>query len=111
MLTDRYNRPIKDLRISVTDRCNFRCTYCMPLDEYTWIERAEVLSFEEIERLAAIFIHLGADKIRLTGGEPLLRRDLEKLVARLARLEGLTDLSMTTNGSTLAEKAAALKSA
>ena len=111
MLTDKFNRPIKDLRISVTDRCNFRCTYCMPLDEYAWIERAEILTFEEIERLAAVFVRLGVEKIRITGGEPLLRKDLERLVARLAKLPGLADLSMTTNGSTLSEKAAALKSA
>ena len=111
MLTDKYNRPIKDLRISVTDRCNFRCTYCMPLDEYAWIDRAEILTFEEIERLAAIFISLGAEEIRLTGGEPLLRRNIENLVAKLAVLPGLKDLSMTTNGSSLAEKATALKSA
>ena len=111
MLTDKYNRPIKDLRISVTDRCNFRCTYCMPLDEYAWIDRAEILTFEEIERLAAIFINLGAEEIRLTGGEPLLRRNIENLVAKLAVLPGLKDLSMTTNGSSLAEKATALKSA
>jgi cyclic pyranopterin phosphate synthase len=111
MLSDKYNRPIKDLRISVTDRCNFRCTYCMPLDEYAWIDRAEILTFEEIERLAAIFVNLGAEKIRLTGGEPLLRRNVEKLVAKLAALPGLQDLSMTTNGSSLAEKAMALKDA
>jgi cyclic pyranopterin phosphate synthase len=111
MLTDKYKRPIKDLRISVTDRCNFRCTYCMPLDEYAWIDRTEILTFEEIERLAAIFINLGAEEIRLTGGEPLLRRNIENLVAKLAVLPGLKDLSMTTNGSSLAEKATALKSA
>src|SRR5262244_1573763 len=111
MVNDTYNRPIRDLRISVTDRCNFRCTYCMPLDEYALIQRSEILTFEEIERLAAIFIRLGVQKIRITGGEPLLRKDLDKLIARLANLEGLADLSMTTNGSTLAQKAAALKAA
>src|SRR5262245_9973812 len=111
MVKDKYNRPLRDLRISVTDRCNFRCTYCMPLDEYAWIERSEILTFEEIERLATIFIRLGTEKIRITGGEPLLRIDIEKLIAKLAKLEGLADLSMTTNGSTLAEKAAALKAA
>ena len=111
MVKDKYSRSLRDLRISVTDRCNFRCTYCMPLDEYAWIERSEILTFEEIERLAAIFIRLGTEKIRITGGEPLLRKDLEKLIARLANLEGLADLSMTTNGSTLAQKAAALKAA
>src|SRR5262249_3988097 len=83
----------------------------MPLDEYAWIERSEILTFEEIERLAAIFINLGTEKIRITGGEPLLRKDIEKLIAKLSRLDGLADLSMTTNGSTLAEKAVALKAA
>jgi len=77
MLHDIYTRPLKDLRISVTDRCNFRCTYCMPFDEYEWIDKKELLTFEEIARLAALFVQLGVDKIRLTGGEPLLRRDLE----------------------------------
>jgi cyclic pyranopterin phosphate synthase len=74
MLRDIYNRPLKDLRISVTDRCNFRCTYCMPFDEYEWIDKKEILTFEEITRLADLFVQLGVDKIRLTGGEPLLRR-------------------------------------
>jgi cyclic pyranopterin phosphate synthase len=83
----------------------------MPLEEYAWIDRTEILTFEEITRLAAIFIHLGVEKIRITGGEPLLRKDIEKLVAKLANLPGLKDLSMTTNGSSLADKAAALKSA
>jgi cyclic pyranopterin phosphate synthase len=110
-LVDQYHRPVKDLRISVTDRCNYRCTYCMPLDEYTWIEKDEVLSFEEITRLATLFIQMGVEKIRLTGGEPLVRRDLEKLIATLSPLSGLKDLSLTTNGSLLAEKAAALSSA
>src|SRR5688572_8733999 len=87
-LVDRYHRPVKDLRISVTDRCNYRCNYCMPFDEYTWIEKAEVLSFEEISRLATLFIQLGVEKIRLTGGEPLVRRDLEKLIAELSPLPG-----------------------
>src|SRR5213593_4002186 len=98
MLLDTLNRPIKDLRISVTDRCNFRCTYCMPFDEYKWIERQEVLSFEEIERVARVFCGLGIEKIRLTGGEPLVRKDLPRLVARLTGIEGLGDLSLTTNG-------------
>ena len=105
---DRFQRPMRDLRISVTDRCNFRCTYCMPFDEYTWINRREVLSFEEIERLARIFLGLGIEKIRLTGGEPLVRKDLHRLIARLARLEGLGDLSLTTNGALLAAQAEAL---
>jgi len=111
MLLDSLNRPARDLRISVTDRCNFRCTYCMPFETYEWIEKGEILSFEEIARLARIFIPLGVEKIRLTGGEPLLRRDLERLVEQLSSLPGLQDISLTTNGSLLAEKAAALRSA
>ena len=78
MILDTYKRPLRDLRISVTDRCNFRCTYCMPLDEYEWLERKEVLTFEEITRLSRLFISLGVEKIRLTGGEPLARRDLHR---------------------------------
>lgn len=108
MLQDTLGREIKDLRISVTDRCNFRCSYCMPFDHYDWIERKEILSFEEIVRVAAIFIRLGADKIRLTGGEPLMRRDLHVLVSRLSSLPGLRDLCLTTNGSLLAKAAAEL---
>src|SRR4029077_446428 len=105
------NRPMRDLRISVTDRCNFRCTYCMPFDEYTWIERREVLSFEEIERLARLFLRFGIEKIRLTGGEPLVRKDLHRLILRLANLQGLRDLSLTTNGALLSEQAEALHEA
>ena len=108
---DTLQRPMRDLRISVTDRCNFRCTYCMPFDEYTWIDRQEVLSFEEIERLARVFIGLGVDQIRLTGGEPLVRKDLHHLITRLSNLEGLHDLSLTTNGALLAEQAPALREA
>ena len=111
MLLDTLQRPLKDLRISVTDRCNFRCTYCMPLDDYDWLDKSEVLTFEEITRLARLFIQLGVEKIRLTGGEPLARRDLEQLIASLSGLDGLRDLCLTTNGSTLAEKAPALKAA
>jgi cyclic pyranopterin phosphate synthase len=110
-LRDSYSRPLKDLRISVTDRCNFRCTYCMPYDEYVWIDKHEILTFEEIARLASLFVSLGADKIRLTGGEPLLRRGLDKLITRLAHLEGLKDLCLTTNGALLAEHAPALAAA
>src|SRR5215813_10141435 len=80
---DTLGRPMRDLRISVTDRCNFRCTYCMPFDEYTWIERHEVLSFEEIERVSRLFLRFGIQKVRLTGGEPLVRKDLSRLIARL----------------------------
>lgn len=111
MLRDLYNRPIKDLRISVTDRCNFRCIYCMPLDEYEWVDKKEILTFEEITRLAKIFVQLGVDKIRLTGGEPLVRRDLDLLVGGISQLPGLSDLCLTTNGSLLAEKVEALKAA
>ncbi|MFQ5902253.1 MAG: GTP 3',8-cyclase MoaA [Candidatus Binatia bacterium] len=111
MLGDVYSRPVKDLRISVTDRCNFRCTYCMPLDEYEWIEKAEILSFEEITRLVGLFVRLGVEKIRLTGGEPLVRRGLEELISQISRTDGLKDLCLTTNGSLLAEKVPALKSA
>jgi cyclic pyranopterin phosphate synthase len=88
----------------VTDRCNLRCTYCMPFDEYVWIEKKEILSFEEITRLAALFIQLGIDDIRLTGGEPLVRQDIEVLVAKLSALTGIKDLSLTTNGIYLADK-------
>jgi GTP 3',8-cyclase len=95
---------MRDLRISVTDRCNFRCTYCMPFDEYEWISRNEVLSFEEIERVARIFHSFGISKIRLTGGEPLVRRDLHQLVSRLFSI-GIQDISLTTNGALLADQA------
>ena len=108
---DKYSRPMRDLRISVTDKCNYRCTYCMPLDKYQWIDRKEILTFEEIDRLARIFVELGVEKIRLTGGEPLLRHDLPRLVSKLSRIEGLQDLCLTTNGSLLAEQAAALREA
>jgi GTP 3',8-cyclase len=111
MLEDAYRRPLKDLRISVTDRCNFRCTYCMPFDEYSWIRREEILTYEEIARLARIFASVGAEKIRLTGGEPLVRKGLEVLVGMLARVEGIEDICLTTNGALLAEKAGALRAA
>lgn len=111
MLVDTFNRPVKDLRISVTDRCNFRCTYCMPLDEYEWIDKKEILSFEEITRVATLLVILGVDKIRLTGGEPLVRQDLDHLVAKLSVIDGLDDLCLTTNGALLAEKIEALKAA
>ena len=111
---DRLGRPLRDLRISVTDRCNFRCVYCMPKEvfgkDYQFLERREILSFEEIARLACIFRELGAEKIRLTGGEPLVRRNLEQLIEMLARIPGL-DLTLTTNGSLLKRKARALKDA
>ncbi len=111
MLLDTLNRPVNDLRISVTDRCNYRCVYCMPFDEYEWIDRRELLTYEEIARLAGIFVGLGMDKIRLTGGEPLVRKDLEILVRKLAAIEGVNDLSLTTNGSRLREMARPLRDA
>src|SRR5688572_19237740 len=114
MLTDTLNRPLRDLRISVTDRCNFRCTYCMPKEifgsDYQFLERSQILTFEEITRLARIFVGHGVRKIRLTGGEPLVRRDLRQLVAMLALVPDL-DLTLTTNGSLLARQAQALKDA
>ncbi|MEK6406886.1 MAG: GTP 3',8-cyclase MoaA [Acidobacteriota bacterium] len=103
-LRDAYNRPIKDLRISVTDRCNYRCTYCMPLEEYVWIDRSEILSFEEIARLARLFVGLGVEKIRITGGEPLVRKDLHRLIGMLSALAGVRDLCLTTNASLLSEQ-------
>ena len=111
MLTDSFNRPVKDLRISVTDRCNFRCTYCMPLDEYQWINKKEILTFEEITQIAKLFIERGVDKIRLTGGEPLVRQDLHLLIAKLANLQGVKDLCLTTNGALLANQVSALAGA
>jgi cyclic pyranopterin phosphate synthase len=113
-LTDTLQRPLRDLRISVTDRCNFRCVYCMPKEifgrEYQFLEREQLLTFEEIARLGRIVAGLGVAKIRLTGGEPLVRRDLERLVAMLAAIPGL-DLTLTTNGALLAAKARSLKDA
>ena len=111
MPKDTFQRPLKDLRISVTDRCNFRCTYCMPLDEYEWIKRAEILTYEEIARLAALFVRLGVDKIRLTGGEPLLRKNLNQLISKLCLLPGIKDLCLTTNAALLAPQVAALRAA
>jgi cyclic pyranopterin phosphate synthase len=113
---DRLGRPLRDLRISVTDRCNFRCGYCMPQevyhDGYRFIPRSEILSFEEITRLARIAVRgLGVSKIRLTGGEPLLRRDLPDLVRQLAAIDGVQDLTLTTNGALLADHAQALAGA
>lgn len=115
-LRDTRHRPLRDLRISVTDRCNFRCVYCMPKEvfgkDYAFLPRRELLSFEEIERIARVFVGLGVEKIRLTGGEPLLRKDLEFLVERLATLRTLrgedVELTLTTNGSLLGRKAQSL---
>ena len=97
-LVDGHGRSITDLRVSVTDRCNFRCQYCMPADGLPWLERDAVLRFEEIERLVRVFASMGVTDLRLTGGEPLVRRDFPKLVEMLARVPGIADLSLTTNG-------------
>ncbi|MCC7363332.1 MAG: GTP 3',8-cyclase MoaA [Dehalococcoidia bacterium] len=114
-LFDAYERPLRDLRISVTDRCNFRCTYCMPREvfgpDYAFLEREEILTYEETARLARIFVAQGIEKIRITGGEPTVRRDLEVLIAQLAGIEGLKDLTLTTNGSLLRRQAAKLRAA
>ncbi|MED2039968.1 GTP 3',8-cyclase MoaA [Bacillus wiedmannii] len=114
-MKDSLERPLQDLRISVIDRCNFRCTYCMPAEvfgpDYAFLQEEFLLTFDEIERLARLFISMGVNKIRLTGGEPLLRKDLPKLIARLAKLEGLKDIGLTTNGIHLAKQAKALKDA
>jgi GTP 3',8-cyclase len=108
---DTLGRPLKSLRVSVTDRCNLRCEYCMPEREYLWLPRAEILTFEEITRLVDAFADLGVERVRLTGGEPLLRRDLPVLVADLVRGARLSDVAMTTNGVLLAEQAADLRRA
>ncbi|MED0972043.1 MULTISPECIES: GTP 3',8-cyclase MoaA [Bacillus cereus group] len=112
---DFFGRPLQDLRISVIDRCNFRCTYCMPAEvfgpDYAFLKDEFLLTFDEIERLAKIFVSIGVRKIRLTGGEPLLRKDLTKLIARLAKLDGLVDIGLTTNAIHLTKQAKALKEA
>ncbi len=112
---DTLKRPLRDLRVSVTDRCNFRCRYCMPKEvfgrDYEFLAREELLSFEEIARLARIFAAAGVHKVRLTGGEPLLRAQLESLIEMLAGVEGIDDVTLTTNGSLLARKADALAKA
>src|SRR6266496_5350612 len=108
---DTFGRPLASLRLSVTDRCNLRCRYCMPEDKYVWLPRASILTFEETERLVRVFAGLGVHKVRLTGGEPLLRHDLATLVGMIARREGVSDLAMTTNGLLLAQQAAPLRAA
>lgn len=114
-ILDSFNRPLRDVRISVTDRCNFRCPYCMPAeifgDRYQFLPREELLTFEEITRLTRIFVNLGAAKVRLTGGEPLVRKNIEDLVGRLAQIEGIEDLTMTTNAYLLPQMAQTLKDA
>jgi cyclic pyranopterin phosphate synthase len=110
-LGDTYGRPLRNLRISVTDRCNLRCQYCMPEEDYVWLPREEILQFEEIGALVDVFVELGVDKVRLTGGEPLLRRDLPRLVRLLAAKAAIRDLAITTNGVLLGEQARALRDA
>lgn len=114
-LTDKFERPLRDLRISVTDRCNFRCTYCMPAaifgEKYQFLPKPQLLTFEEIARLTRIIVRLGAVKIRLTGGEPLVRQDMEQLIALLNDIDGVDDMAMTTNAYLLPSKAGALKDA
>ncbi|MCT6924161.1 GTP 3',8-cyclase MoaA [Metasolibacillus sp.] len=112
---DKLNRPLRDLRISVTDRCNFRCQYCMPAEifgpDYAFLPSDKILSFEEIERVVKIFVALGVKKVRITGGEPLLRRDLPTLIERLHQIQGVEDIALTTNGTLLKKYAQALAQA
>lgn len=109
---DTFERPLRDLRISVTDRCNFRCTFCMPAHrKYDFLPRRQILDYEEVTRLARIFVDLGVRKIRLTGGEPLLRADIERLVEMLSAIDGVDDLALTTNASLLPKKATILRDA
>src|SRR6266576_966001 len=110
-MNDTLGRPLRNLRLSVTDRCNLRCEYCMPEDDYVWLPREDVLHFEEISTLVDVFIALGVDTLRLTGGEPLMRRDLPELVRMIAAKPGLSDLALTTNGVLLAEQIDALRAA
>jgi len=115
VLTDKFQRPVRDLRLSVTDRCNFRCTYCMPKEvfgkDHEFLPRGELLSFDEISMLVALFVERGVEKVRITGGEPLLRKDLEKLIGMLRSIDGVRDLTLTTNASLLVRKARSLAAA
>jgi cyclic pyranopterin phosphate synthase len=111
VIVDRCGRPLRNLRLSVTDRCNLRCSYCMPEEEYAWLPRGDILTFEEVTRLIDVFADLGVDKVRLTGGEPLLRRDLSRLVKMIASEPRIRDLAITTNGILLAQEARALRDA
>ena len=115
VITDTMGRPFRDLRVSVTDRCNFRCTYCMPAEiygeRYEFLPKADLLTFEEITRLTRVFVRLGAVKVRLTGGEPLVRNQIEKLVVMISGIDGVEDLTLTTNAYLLPKKARALKDA
>jgi cyclic pyranopterin phosphate synthase len=108
---DRFNRPLRSLRVSVTDRCNLRCQYCMPEPDYAWLPRKSILDFEEIGAVTDAFVGLGVDRVRITGGEPLLRRDLPALVKQLAERPGIRDLALTTNGVLLEEQARTLRDA
>jgi len=110
-LLDRFSRPLRNLRLSVTDRCNLRCAYCMPEENYVWLPREDLLNFEEISTLVDVFASLGVDKVRLTGGEPLLRRDVPDLVRMLAGRQAIRDLALTTNGVLLPDQGDALKAA
>src|SRR3954464_15107489 len=108
-LVDRFARPLRSLRISVTDRCNLRCQYCMPEEDYVWLPRESLLTFEEIVDVVDAFTPLGVDRVRITGGEPLLRRDLPVLIESLASRSAIADLALTTNGVLLARQARALR--
>ena len=111
MIKDAFARPLRNLRLSVTDRCNLRCSYCMPEEEYAWLPRADILTFEETARVIDAFAGLGVDKVRFTGGEPLLRKDLARLVKMIAAEPSIRDLAITTNGILLAQEAQALRDA
>lgn len=110
-LVDSYGRRIKSMRISITDKCNFRCTYCMPAEGLPWLKKAEILSYEELERITRIAVHIGIEQVRLTGGEPLVRRDVPEFVRQLRTIDGLRSLSLTTNGILLKQQAKALAEA
>ena len=111
LVRDRLGRPLRNLRLSVTDRCNLRCAYCMPEEEYVWLRRQDILSLEEMSALVDVFADLGVDKVRLTGGEPLLRKGVERLIEMIAARPAIRDLAMTTNGLLLGELAPALRAA
>jgi len=111
VIRDTFARPLRNLRLSVTDRCNLRCAYCMPEEEYAWLPRGDILTFEEVARLVDVFAGLGVDKVRFTGGEPLLRKDLPRLVKMIAAEPRIRDLAITTNGILLAQEAEALRDA
>src|SRR2546421_1268614 len=108
LLIDSYGRRIKSMRISITDKCNFRCTYCMPAEGLPWLKKAEILSYEELERITRVAVSIGIEQIRLTGGEPLVRRDVPDFICQLRKIEGLRSLSMTTHGVLLKQQARAL---